>query len=97
MLGPPILSMLSALLLAAGCAAQGEATAAIAAGTSPQGSGRAPDEPQRDVTLSAFRFGLAEVSVDEFERFAATAYADAALWSPGGLGVGSGAPPRRGR
>ena len=67
MLGPLILT-LSALVFTFGCAAQGEATAAIAAGTSPQGSGRAPDEPQRDVTLSAFRFGLAEVSVEEFER-----------------------------
>lgn len=79
-----ILALMSPAAALTGCAAQGEATAAIAGGASPQGSGRAPDEPRRSVTLSPFRLGVAEVTIDEFERFAATAYTDPSLWSPEG-------------
>lgn len=70
----------------------------IPAGTFTQGGGRAPDEPQRSVTLSAFRIGRAEVTVAQFDAFThAGGYSDPRWWStegwawaqlnPGGAGV----------
>ncbi len=56
----------------------------VPAGESVQGSGRAPDEPLRTVTLSAFRVDREEVTVAAFERFASVGYQRPELWSEGG-------------
>ncbi len=58
----------------------------VPAGTFRQGSGRAPDErPVRAVELSAYRIDRTEVSVGEFEAFAAAGgYGEAKWWSEAG-------------
>jgi formylglycine-generating enzyme required for sulfatase activity len=54
----------------------------IPAGSFQQGSGRAADEPLRQVALSAYRIDRTEVSIREFEAFAtAGGYSNSALWS----------------
>jgi formylglycine-generating enzyme len=50
-----------------------------------EGSGRAPDEPLRRVTLSAYRIDRTEVSVAAFERFVGEGWSVAGNWSADGL------------
>ena len=62
-----------------------DSIASIPAGSFTQGSGRAPDErPPRQVGQSAFRIDLFEVTVAQFERFAAQGYRQQDLWTPEG-------------
>lgn len=77
---------LLALLSTAFGAAPALPSAAIPAGTFVQGSGRVLDEsPTREVVLSAYRIGLHEVTVGQFERFVGEGWRDDALWSAEGL------------
>lgn len=62
------------------------ATVAVPEGTFRQGSGRAPDErPAREVTLSAYRIDVTEVTLAEYGGFvAAGGYTDPRWWSETG-------------
>jgi len=69
----------------------------ISAGTFTQGRAALPHAPAREVQYSAFAIDRSEVSVSDFERFAATGYSKSTLWSdegwswvqanPGGAGA----------
>ena len=57
----------------------------VPAGSFSRGSGATPDEtPRRDITLSAYRIDLHEVTVGEFERFVAEGYDEQSHWSAPG-------------
>jgi iron(II)-dependent oxidoreductase len=60
------------------------ATAAIPAGTAPTGNGRASDQPRRDLGHAAFQIDLHEVTIAQFEAFAARAWSEPAWWSAAG-------------
>lgn len=82
---PAVPLALSLLLTALSGPTAGAAdTIQIPAGSFVMGSGRSPDEPQREVSLAAYRIDRTEVTVTAFEAFAAEGYADPSLWSAAG-------------
>lgn len=75
---------MSAILLAGVLPAWSAPPVSVPAGAFTQGAPDLPDAPPRTVTLSAFRLDAHEVTVQDFERFAASAaYNDAAVWGDG--------------
>lgn len=76
-------------LFAVGCLSATDAL--VPAASFEQGGGLAPDaNPPRRVTLSAYRIDLYEVTIKEFERFAATGWNEDSWWSTEGLGWRTG-------
>ncbi len=57
---------------------------AIPGGTVAVGDGRNPDAPRRQVEVAPFRIDRTEVSIADFERFAAEGYRRPELWSEAG-------------
>ena len=75
------------LLLLSACTAMAASAGEhvhIPAATFQQGSGRSPDEPLRTVALSAYDIDATEVTVAQFEAFAASGYDRSELWSADG-------------
>ena len=79
------MTVIVALWMLAGCSPlQGSERLDVPGGEFRQGSDRAPDEPERTVTASAFAIDRTEVSVAAFERFAEVAYDRREWWSEEG-------------